>query len=50
MTKKEKILLIAEALEETYPDAVCSLTYTHPYELMIAEGFLHSVPTQESTL
>lgn len=36
MTKKEKILLIAAALEETYPDAVCSLTYTHPYELMIA--------------
>lgn len=36
MTKKEKALLICKALEEKYPDALCSLTYTAPHELMIA--------------
>ncbi len=27
---------LVSALEEIYPEAKCSLTYTHPYELMIA--------------
>lgn len=37
MNRKEKIAIAAvEALEEIYPEAVCSLEYTQPYELMIA--------------
>jgi len=36
MTKKEKTAEIIKRLEETYPDALCSLTYTQPHELMIA--------------
>lgn len=37
MTEKEKIALQAvETLEQVYPDAVCSLTYDQPYELLIA--------------
>ncbi len=36
MTKKEKALMTCEALEKLYPDAVCSLDYKKPYELMIA--------------
>lgn len=36
MTKKEKAAEICRLLEEKYPDAVCSLTYTKPHELMIA--------------
>ncbi|MEG2597304.1 MAG: endonuclease III [Oscillospiraceae bacterium] len=36
MTKKERALLVVKRLEKAYPNAVCSLTYTHPYELLIA--------------
>lgn len=36
MTKKEKALLAVEGLEKIYPEAKCSLVYSHPYELMIA--------------
>lgn len=36
MTKKERTAEIIKRLEETYPDALCSLTYTQPHELMIA--------------
>lgn len=36
MTKKERALLCVSGLEKIYPDAVCSLTYSEPYELMIA--------------
>ena len=36
MTKKERALLAIEKLKEIYPEAVCSLTYRHPYELLIA--------------
>ncbi len=36
MTKKEKALLVCKTLEEKYPDALCSLTYSAPHELMIA--------------
>jgi endonuclease-3 len=36
MTKKQRALLVIEALKKQYPDAVCSLTYQHPYELLIA--------------
>lgn len=36
MTKKERALKAVEALERVYPDAVCSLTYEKPYELLIS--------------
>ena len=36
MTRKERSLKAVEALEKLYPDAVCSLTYVHSYELLIA--------------
>lgn len=36
MTKKERAALAVSGLEAIYPDAKCSLVYTHPYELMIA--------------
>lgn len=36
MTKKERAALAVSGLEKIYPDAKCSLVYTHPYELMIA--------------
>lgn len=36
MTKKEKALLICDELEKLYPNAVCSLEYKHPHELLIA--------------
>ncbi len=36
VTKKEKAVMAVDALEKLYPDAKCSLTYKHPYELMIA--------------
>ena len=32
----KKALMAVEALEEHYPDAVCSLVYEHPYELLIS--------------
>lgn len=36
MTKKQIAENVIAALEVAYPDAVCSLTYSKPYELMIA--------------
>lgn len=36
MTKKQRALKACELLKEQYPDAICSLDYTHPHELMIA--------------
>lgn len=36
MQKKEQASLIIEALERQYPDAVCSLKYERPYELLIS--------------
>ena len=36
MTKKEKILLLRERLEEVYPDVKCSLDYETPLEMLIA--------------
>lgn len=36
MTLKEQAMLIIERLEQVYPDAVCSLEYSQPHELMIA--------------
>ena len=36
LTKKEKAVEICRLLEEKYPDALCSLTYSAPHELMIA--------------
>lgn len=36
MTKKEIALLAVEELGKLYPDAVCSLEYSKPYELLIA--------------
>lgn len=36
MRKKERGLLAVEKLKERYPEAVCSLEYQKPYELLIA--------------
>jgi len=36
MTKKEKILLLRERLEQVYPDVKCSLDYETPLEMLIA--------------
>ncbi len=36
MTKKQITLEAVARLKEKYPQAVCSLTYTKPYELLIA--------------
>ena len=36
MKLKDKALLICDALDQIYPDAVCSLQYEEPYQLMIA--------------
>lgn len=36
MNKKEIALLACDELEKLYPDALCSLNYSEPYELMIA--------------
>ncbi|MGN0551464.1 MAG: endonuclease III [Acutalibacteraceae bacterium] len=36
MTKKQKALFAVEALEKEYPDAICSLVYTDPLQLLIA--------------
>lgn len=36
MNKTEKALQAIQLLKERYPDAVCSLTYTVPHELLIA--------------
>ena len=36
MRKQEIALLAVEALKKEYPDAICSLTYTDPLQLLIA--------------
>ena len=36
MTKKERVNLAVKALEELYPDAICSLEYTDAFQLLIA--------------
>ena len=36
MRKKEIALKAVEALKKEYPDAVCSLEYTEPLQLLIA--------------
>lgn len=36
MKKKERAYLVVEKLKTEYPDAICSLEYTKPYELLIA--------------
>ena len=36
MTKKERALLAIELLKQVYPDAICSLDYEKPYELLIS--------------
>ena len=36
ITKKERALAAVRVLKERYPDALCSLVYNKPYELMIA--------------
>lgn len=36
MTKKERAEIAVKRLEERYPDAVCSLVYERPYELLIS--------------
>ena len=34
--KRKRAAAVVEALEKKYPDALCSLTYRKPHELMIA--------------
>ena len=36
MTKKERALKAVDALKKEYPDAICSLTYTDPLQLLVA--------------
>ena len=36
MTKKQRGALCVEALEKEYPDALCSLDYKDPLQLIIA--------------
>lgn len=36
MELKEKALMAVDALEKQYPDAICSLIYERPYELLIS--------------
>lgn len=36
MTKKERALRAVEILKELYPDAVCSLNSSNPFELLVA--------------
>ena len=36
MTKKEIALNVVESLKKEYPDAICSLVYTDPLQLLIA--------------
>ena len=36
MTKKEVALLAVEALKQEYPDAICSLEYSDPFQLLVA--------------
>ncbi len=36
MTKKQRAIAAIEALKERYPQAICSLTYADPYQLLVA--------------
>lgn len=36
MTKKERALLCVEALKKEYPEALCSLEYEDPFQLLVA--------------
>lgn len=36
MTKKERVLEVIKILKEIYPDALCSLTASNPFELLVA--------------
>lgn len=36
MTKKERVLKVIELLKELYPEAVCSLNASNPFELLVA--------------
>lgn len=36
MTKKERVLRVIEILKELYPEAICSLNASNPFELLVA--------------
>lgn len=36
MTKKQRAAAAIDALKEQYPEAICSLTYADPYQLLVA--------------
>lgn len=36
MTKKERAMLAVEALKKEYPEAICSLDYRDPFQLLVA--------------
>ena len=46
VTNKQKAVIVCDRLEEKYPEAICSLTYSAPHELMIA-GRLSAQCTDE---
>lgn len=50
MTKKERALLAIELLKQIYPDAICSLDYEKPHELLISTRLLPSAPMPGSIL
>ena len=36
MTKKQRALAAVEILKQRYPDALCSLNASNPFELLVA--------------
>lgn len=36
MTKKERCAAAVQALKQEYPDAICSLTYEDPWQLLVS--------------
>ena len=36
MRKKERVKTTVEALEKLYPEAICSLIYSDPFQLLVA--------------
>ena len=43
MTKKEIAVNAVNALKKEYPDAICSLVYTDPLQLLILSELVHLV-------
>ena len=41
MTRKERVLNAIEILKGIYPDALCSLEYDNPFELLVVEQMMN---------